>query len=118
MAYCTSCGKEIDDSAIVCPYCAAPTENWEAPQAAAPAPTKSGANTLGIISIVMGALGLFWALLLALFGYLFGGAGLTLALIGHSKEKANGKCKVGLWLSIGALALSVLSSIIGVLLVL
>lgn len=115
MAYCTSCGKKIDDNAIICPYCGCQTENSENWGTTPVPPANSSANTLGIVSIICGALGLFWALLLALFGYLFGGAGLALALVGRSKDHYSRKCKTGLYLSIGALALSVLSSVIGIL---
>ena len=30
MKYCTKCGKELMDEAVVCPYCGCATEAWKA----------------------------------------------------------------------------------------
>lgn len=32
--YCTNCGKEIDDKAVICPNCGVPTENFKSVQTA------------------------------------------------------------------------------------
>lgn len=115
MAYCISCGKKIDDNAIACPYCGCQTENSENWATTPAPPTNANANTLGIISIICGALGLSGALLLVWLGYLFGEVGLALALVERSKDRRSGKYKTGLYLSIGALALSVIRQIISIL---
>lgn len=48
--YCKKCGKEVDDSAIMCPDCGAPTGNKE----------KSGAavKVIGILLIIFGIIGI------------------------------------------------------------
>ena len=117
--YCLKCGKEIDSQAIRCPYCDSPTEN--APQTYTPATfesTDKSANSFGIVSIVLGSLGIFWALLLAILGWIFGGVGLALALVGRNKNQSSKQSKVGIILSAIALGLSFISSMIGILLVL
>jgi len=40
MKYCTHCGEQIDDDAVICPHCGCKAEG-EATETAQPAPTKS-----------------------------------------------------------------------------
>lgn len=30
--FCSKCGKEIDNEAVICPHCGVPTQNYQAPQ--------------------------------------------------------------------------------------
>lgn len=32
MKYCSTCGKEIQDAAVICPHCGCPTANYQATQ--------------------------------------------------------------------------------------
>lgn len=107
--FCTNCGKEIDDNAVICPSCGVPTDNMKktvAP-AAAPAPTtqSKGANGLAIAGLVLGLVGLFGG------NYIFlipGLIGLILSIVGMVKSKqyaARG-------LAIAALIVSIVSFVI------
>lgn len=81
MKYCSNCGKELDDVAVVCPNCGAQVGEIE---------TKSvETGTLGILAIVF-----------SLFG---GWIGLLLSIIGLCTYKlpANKtKCKIALGISL------------------
>lgn len=115
--FCLNCGKQIDDSSTSCPYCGSLIGNAngfsENPYGAQAAPSEG----LGIAAIVVGAVGILMAWLVALLGYIFGGIGLTLALVGKHQNKLSSKATVGMILSIITLACSLLNSILGVLLV-
>ena len=114
--FCLKCGKEIDNNAMRCPYCGCPTENAGAPiEADIIDPAIKSANSLGITSIILGALGILWAWLIALFGWILGGVGLALSLVGRNKSKCAKKCKIGTILSAIALGCSFINSLIGIL---
>ena len=89
----------------------APGERRGASGSATQAPAKSGLST---VSIVLGGIGIVMAWLLAILGYLFGGAGLALAIVSKNKEPGDSKAKIGLFISIAALVCSLVSSIIGI----
>lgn len=75
------------------------------------------ANGLGKASIALGIIGCVMAWLLAILGYIFGGTSLALALVARNKNQCSQVAKKGLVISIIAFVCSVLSSIIGVILV-
>lgn len=60
--YCTNCGKEIDNKAVVCPHCGVPTSNYNAPQQNQPKTEQSNkalvtvAKVLIILSIIAAAM--------------------------------------------------------------
>lgn len=115
--FCLKCGKEIDNSAMKCPYCDCPTENSGNLIVDTDVNTvKNSGESMGIIGIVVGACGIVFAWLFALIGWICGGAGLAVSLIGNHKEKGNQKCKIGTVVSAIALVCSFASSLIGVLL--
>lgn len=93
------------------PASAAPAERSQPPVSGARDTAKSGST----VSIVFGVLGIVMAWLFALFGYIFGGAGLAIAIAAKNKEPGDSKAKIGLILSIVALVCSLVSSIIGIL---
>ena len=112
--FCLKCGKMIDDNAMRCPYCDCPTENsGEAVDTNTIDPTVKSAKSFGIAAIILGALGIFWAWLLAILGWILGGVGLALALVGRNKNKYVKNCKIGIILSAIALGCSFISSLIG-----
>lgn len=47
--YCKKCGGQMDDTAVICPSCGAPTENYVAPKSKGSTPRL----VIGIISIVL-----------------------------------------------------------------
>ena len=112
--FCLKCGKEIDNNAMRCPYCDCPTENaGEAIDTTTIDPSIKSAKTFGITAIILGALGIPWAWLLAILGWILGGVGLALALVGINKNKLEKTCKIGLVLSAVTLGCSFVSSLIG-----
>ena len=117
--FCTKCGKEIDNDAVVCPYCNSATSeaatDVSTQQVVTPQPASNG---MGIASIVLGALGIVFGLLIALLGYIFGGAGLALAITARNKNGASTLTTVGMVVSIFTLALSLVNSILGIILAL
>ena len=122
MKFCKHCGKEIESTATTCPYCGGFC------QVEAPAPVQVNtpasfnqnnevASNSGLkkASIVLGAIGIVMAWLLAILGYLFGGAALAMAIV--AKNKGGEDAKPALIVSVIALVCSVISSIIGIILV-
>ena len=54
--YCKKCGKQMDDTAIFCPGCGAPTDNYVPPKAEVRQETKDSKTwplVIGIISIAL-----------------------------------------------------------------
>lgn len=114
--FCLKCGKEIADDAMRCPFCDCPTENaGEMVDTTAIDPTVKTAKSFGITAIILGALGILWAWLLAIFGWGLSGAGLVVGLVGRNKNKYVTSCKVGIILSSIGIACSFISSLIGML---
>ena len=64
--------------------------------------TKDSSNTLGIISIVLGIIGIF------LWGLLFGTIGLVCGIIGRGKDENKSISTIGIILSVIAILTSVL----------
>lgn len=78
--YCKNCGKEIDDKAVVCPYCGvlANRENIT--------DTSGGTNVLAIVGFILSFFIAIAGLICSIIGYKnapqFGGKGKGLALAG------------------------------------
>ena len=113
--FCLKCGREIADDAVNCPYCGSATENATAPMnmGMVEDPSVKKAKTFGIIGVILGSLGVFWAWVIAIFGWMLGGAGLALALIGFSKNKDSKICMTGVILSGITLVFSLINSVAG-----
>ena len=59
MAFCTSCGKPVDDSASFCPSCGAPTGGASQPVCSRPAPAPDETSTgLKVLSFLIPLVGL------------------------------------------------------------
>lgn len=82
MKYCSHCGAEIEDNAVVCPQCGAPVN--EIPESEK---IKNESSTLGILSIVFGALGGWLGLLFGIIG-----------LCTYKKKENKQKCIIGMCL--------------------
>lgn len=84
MKYCSKCGKELHDEAIVCPHCGCGAENVN----------KKESKALGILSIIFGALGGWLGLILGIIG---------LCVCKEQSNKRNciiGMCLFGAWILI------------------
>ena len=84
--FCSNCGKEVDNQAVVCPYCGVMTEKGKS---FSEKPEKQG-NGMAIAGFVC-------SFLVPILGWVFGGIGLSRA------NKQDGK---GKGFSIAALAIS------------
>ena len=92
--FCTKCGKELNDEAVICPYCGVPTANFavvnndveEVPQT----------NGIAIAGFVC-------SFVVPILGWIFGGIGLARA------NKRNGK---GKGFSIAAIAIASVSFLV------
>lgn len=104
MKFCTKCGKEIMDEAVICIHCGCSVTKEPAvmPTANQPAKQKHTSMILGIIGIVC-------AWLFALAGHIVSIIGIVL---GVKEYKETGKM-TGLVLSIIGEVCSIFSSIIG-----
>ena len=81
MKYCTKCGKELFDEAVICPGCGCPTAQMQHTQAHVSEPDLSSppekkpiptsAKVFGIISIVFGSLSIVFAVISILFAICF-----------------------------------------------
>ena len=132
MKFCQKCGKELHDDAVICTGCGcAVPDSKESSSTHTSVQTQfentesdfytygvGTTDTQGIVSIILGAIGIPCSLLLAILGYLFGGVGLALAILSRKKNPFSKKGNVGLILSIIALSCSVVNSLLGILIML
>ena len=117
--FCLKCGKEIADDALYCPHCNCPTENAAVTSVSSAMNAEPSGKTtanFGLISVILGAIGIVMAWLIAILGYLFGGGALALAIIGKIKDNNRKRANLGLVLAIMTLVFSFLNSILGIIL--
>ena len=101
--FCTKCGKEIPDEAVVCIGCGCLTEQTNSKIAPFSKPEKKQ------ISVIFGIVGIVFAWLFAIVGHITSVTGI---IIGIKEYKETNKM-TGLALSIIGEACSIFSSIIG-----
>lgn len=86
--YCSHCGKELSDDAVLCPECGTPTANMssyrdtaETPQTPAPKtePKRVDMNTCALIGFILSFLNAAIGLVVSIFGLI------------HAKRYYNGK---------------------------
>lgn len=87
--YCKTCGKEVNDQAVICPHCGCQLVAIVEPEKTEPA--KKKINVLCIVGFVL----FFVSLLLALYGTV-AIAGLVLSIIGLVQANKNGERLKGL----------------------
>lgn len=95
--FCTNCGNELNDKALVCPKCGVPTVNYENSRVNQGCENKNGMAVAGFVC----------SFFVPLLGWIFGGIGLNRAF------KRN---NIGKSLSIAAIAIASASFLLGLLL--
>ena len=103
--YCKNCGKQLDDSAVICPGCGCATDNFYkngyAEQAQQNTANKS-ANIFAIISLVLGIIGLWLGVLFCIIPAL----GIIFGIVGLKKSDKTG---TGRGVATGGLVTSIIS---------
>ena len=109
--YCSVCGKEILDEAIICPGCGCMVKNSSVQKAVS---TSSDSDKKTQVSLILGIVGIVFAWLFALVGHITSIIGIVIGI----KEYRETNKMTGLVLSIIGEVCSVFSSIIGATMVL
>lgn len=107
--YCTNCGKQIDDKAIVCPNCGVATSNFVAPNTVKvqqPVEEESKVNAFGIVAFAVGMASLIGLGVIFCISSIVGLIFSIIAIRGKAKyNRCNGFATAGLVLSIVSLVL-------------
>ena len=103
--YCTTCGKEVLDEAVICPGCGCILKKEDKKKEV----TSSENNKKEKTAIILGILGIVFAWLFALVGHILSIIGIVFGIKGY---KETGKM-TGLVLSIIGEVCAIFSSIIG-----
>ena len=56
--FCTNCGSQLNDSAVICPHCGVATENFNAPRSAAPAANDAPSAGFAVLCFFFPVVGL------------------------------------------------------------
>ena len=99
--YCTRCGKQINDSAVICVNCGVATRNFNAVAEVRKTVEEKKVNGFGIAGFVVGLLSLGLGFYLCVASII----GLSLSIVGMTQMK---KCNVN-GLAIAGLILSIIS---------
>ena len=100
--FCSKCGKEISDEAVICPNCGVPTSNYKG------APTKSKSNFDESLFVKYMSIS---ALVCSFFCSI---VGLILGLIYRPKavaiddESSRKRCTASIWISAGIIIVSII----------
>jgi len=106
--YCTKCGKNIADEAVICLHCGCATSKAQTIVNDPSMPTNS--ERKNSISLILGIIGIVGAWLFALIGHISSIIGIVIGI----KEYKETSQITGLALSIVGEICSIISSIIGV----
>lgn len=106
--FCSKCGKEIADEAVICTSCGCMVKNVNT-KAVSPAPAKTTTEKSPKVSLILGIVGIVTAWLIAIVGHITSIIGIV---FGIKEYKETGKM-TGLVLSIVGEVCSIFSSIIG-----
>ena len=80
--FCTHCGKEVNDNAVICPNCGVPTENYN--KVSKPAGTQQKLNGFALAGMICAIVGIVGG------NYIFclpSIAGIILSIVGMVKVK-------------------------------
>lgn len=110
MAYCSKCGKQLNDESLtMCPECL----EQEAKEVVLPQEEKKNKMSgTGTASLILGILGIVLNIVMAIFGHILCITGICL---GANEKKKTGN-KVGLIVCIIGEVLAVINSILGIIL--
>lgn len=103
MKFCTKCGKEIMDDAVICVNCGCAVDKTLNPNSESQSPKKVS------VSLILGIVGIVFAWLIAIVGHITSIVGI---IFGIKEYKSTSKMS-GLVLSIIGEVCSIFSSIIG-----
>lgn len=106
--FCSKCGKEIADEAVICTNCGCMVKNANV-KAVTPSPIKTTAEKSPKVSLILGIVGIVTSWLLAIAGHI---ASIIGIVFGIKEYKETGKM-TGLVLSLIGEVCSIFSSIIG-----
>ena len=97
--FCTNCGKEIDDQAVICVHCGVPTHNMIAQNVVNIQEQNKKANAFGIAGFVVSLVSLWFGVYFCI--PCFVGLGLSIAGMAKAKNcRLNGLAYAGLAISI------------------
>ena len=103
--FCKNCGKEIDDKALVCPYCGVQVDASKAEVATSSAKEETRVNGLGIAGFAVGlaslGLGVFFVIASII--------ALGLSIGGMIKRKSCNSCN---GLAVAGLVISIISTVL------
>lgn len=104
--FCSKCGKEISDDAVICPNCGVPTSNY---YRANTKPTSNvddsnNVNTMSIIALVM-------SFFIPLVGFIMGLIYRPKA-VAIDDESSRKKCTAAIWISVACFVLTIIFSIV------
>ena len=110
MKFCSKCGQEVHDQAVVCVHCGCPIEGAAQPVAAV-ADAEKKFSAMGIVGFILSLVSLFVGLYgtVALAGIIFSAIGIKQCGTGAFKGK--GMAIAGLVISIISLVLTLISLI-------
>ena len=100
--FCSYCGNEVHEQAVVCVRCGCPI------------PQQPNTQNKSYVSLILGIIGIVFALLFAIIGHACCITGICLGI----KERNRGQSSTGLVLCIVGEVLAVLNSLLGMILAL
>ena len=103
--FCSKCGKEISDDAVICPNCGVPTSNYKgaSTKPKSNSDDASNVNTMSIIALVM-------SFFVPLVGLIMGVIYVRKA-VAIDDESSKKKCMAAIWISMACFVLTILISI-------
>lgn len=113
MKYCSKCGKELMDEALICPGCGCPTSLYyqQQQQQNQQSYEQPAQNTVQATTNIYCILSLIFAFIMPILGIIFGAIGVK-QVKENDKEKGEQLGKAGLGISIAFLVLGILIMIL------
>ncbi|MGN0765660.1 MAG: zinc-ribbon domain-containing protein [Christensenellales bacterium] len=104
--FCSKCGKEISDDAVICPNCGVPTSNYKgaSTKPKSNSDDASNVNTMSIIALVM-------SFFVPLVGFIMGLIYRPKA-VAIEDESSRKKCTAAIWISVACFVLTIILSIV------